>query len=75
MPDDADAKWLNFAEVFDAKLATDRDIAAIQEDFEVRRLDAATKAVPIRERRDLTPWLIAFLLPLWLWLFFRRQAA
>jgi hypothetical protein len=66
--------WRRFGGVVDASFATDRELARIQDDLEERRDEAAAKAVPIRERRDLTPWLIAFLLPLWLFAFFRRQA-
>jgi len=75
LPDEASANWRTFANSLDARLATDRDIAIIQDDFETRRRDAATKAISIRERRDVTPWLLILLLPLWLWLFCRRQAA
>jgi hypothetical protein len=73
LPNGTASSWQGFADDIDATIAGDQDIAAIQEDFEERRRDAATKAVSIRERRDVTPWLIAFMLPLWLWLFCRRQ--
>lgn len=45
---------------------------AIAAELEDRRVAAATDAASIRERRELTPWLILLSLPLWLLLFFRR---
>lgn len=72
VPERVEPAWQDFADDFDAKLISDRETPAIHDDFEKRRQDAAAKAVSIRERQDITPWLIALLLPLWLLLFFRR---
>lgn len=74
MPDRITSEWQRWAGNLDAKLVSDRDLPAIIADLEQRRRQAAAKAVSIRERRDLTPWLIAVMLPLWLLAFFRRQA-
>lgn len=74
LPEKTHAAWQNFANELDATLIDDRDTQDLHDDFEERRQDAAAKAVSIRERQDITPWLIAFLLPLWLLLFFRRQS-
>ncbi len=65
--------WADFAEEFDATLISNLETSAVHDDFELRRQEAAAKAVSIRERQDITHWLIALLLPLWLFLFFRRQ--
>lgn len=65
--------WQSFGDRIEASSATDREIKLIQDDLDARRDEAAAKAVSIRERRDLTPWLIGLLLPLWLFVFFRRQ--
>ncbi|MGI9499361.1 MAG: hypothetical protein ACR2P3_04955 [Geminicoccaceae bacterium] len=73
LPENADAAWGGFADQLDATLTSDQEVAAIHDDFEERRRDVAAKAVSIRERQDITHWLIALLLPLWLTLFFRRQ--
>ena len=73
LPDDADAAWRDFAVDVDASLAGDQDTKRLLDDFEEKRREAAAKAVSIRERQDITPWLILLLLPLWLLLFFRRQ--
>ncbi|MGI9502422.1 MAG: hypothetical protein ACR2RE_05130 [Geminicoccaceae bacterium] len=72
LPEKTETAWQTFADDLDATLAGDQDTAAIQDDFEERRQEAAAKAVSIRERRDITPWLIGLLLLLWLLLFFRR---
>ena len=66
--------WQDFATEFDATLTGDRNTAAVHDDFEERRQEAAAKAISVRERQDITPWLIALLLPLWLFLFFRRRS-
>ncbi|MGI9510390.1 MAG: hypothetical protein ACR2QJ_13715 [Geminicoccaceae bacterium] len=73
LPDRSGATWQAFADDLDATLASDEQTLAIHDDFETRRQEAAAKAVSIRERQDITPWMIAFSLPLWLVLFFRRQ--
>jgi len=73
LPESSKAVWRDFAGDLDATLAGDWDTGMIHADFEEQRQDAAAKAVSIRERQDITPWLIALLLPLWLLLFFRRQ--
>jgi hypothetical protein len=73
-PEEGGDEWRQFGAHIEASLATDRETALIQDDLEARRDEAAAKAVSIRERRDLTPWLIALVLPLWLFVFFRRQA-
>ncbi|MGI9492822.1 MAG: hypothetical protein ACR2QF_10525 [Geminicoccaceae bacterium] len=72
-PGEGGDEWRQFGTRIEASLATDRETSLIQDDLEARRDAAAAKAVSIRERRDLTPWLIAFVLPLWLLVFFRRQ--
>jgi len=72
LPEKTETAWQTFADDLDATLAGDQDTAAIQDDFEERRQEAAAKAVSIRERQDITPWLIGLLLLLWLLLFFRR---
>lgn len=72
-PDRRGDDWQGFGARIEASLATDPEISLIQDDLEARRDEAAAKAVSIRERRDLTPWLIELLLPLWLFAFFRRQ--
>lgn len=72
-PDQDRHDWASFGAQMDASFARDQETSVIQNDLEERRNEAAAKAVSIRERRDLTPWLIAFLLPLWLLVFFRRQ--
>ncbi len=73
-PDRGGDGWDQFSARIEASFATDQETALIQDDLETRRNEAAAKAVSIRERRDLTPWLIALLLPLWLVVFFRRQS-
>lgn len=73
MPDQITSEWQRWAGDLDAHVVTDRNMSAIITDLEERRRQAAAKAVSIRERRDLTPWLIALILPLWLLVFFRRQ--
>ncbi len=65
--------WQDFAEDFDASLISDLETSAVHDDFEKRRQEAAAKSVSIRERQDITPWLIGMLLPLWLLFFCRRQ--
>lgn len=65
--------WQDLGARMEARLATDDETRTMQDDLEERRNEAAAKAVSIRERRDLTPWLIVLLLPLWLLVFFRRQ--
>ena len=73
-PKPPDDDWQRFGDYVEATFATDQDTSLIQEDLEERRHEAAAKAVSIRERRDLTPWLILLLLPFWLLIFFRQQA-
>lgn len=73
-PDTAGDDWQKFGGYVDAHFATDLDLSVMQDDLEERRNEAAAEAISIRERRDLTPWLILLLLPLWLMIFFRRQA-
>ncbi|MEM7041279.1 MAG: hypothetical protein AAF543_00575 [Pseudomonadota bacterium] len=73
LPDQADAAWQDLAGRLEARLATDREAPAIHLDFEERRQEAAAKAISVRERQDMTPWLIALSMLLWLWLFFRRR--
>ncbi|MDH3660533.1 MAG: hypothetical protein OEU92_10995 [Alphaproteobacteria bacterium] len=73
LPEDADAAWRALAAELDARLISDREAPSVHQDFEQRRRDAAAKAVSIRERQDITHWLILLLMPLWLLLFFRRQ--
>ena len=73
LPDQASAAWRELAGRLEARLASDREAPAVHRDFEERRQEAAAKAVSIRERQDITPWLIALSLPLWLFLFFRRR--
>ena len=73
VPDDVEDAWGAFANELDAALISDWETPVLHEDFETRRQDAAAKAVSIRERQDITPWLIGLLMPLWLILFFRRQ--
>ena len=75
LPETVTTAWRSFAGELGATLIDDRDTPVLQEDFEERRQDAAAKAVSIRERQDITPWLIALLLPFWLALFFRRRPA
>ena len=65
--------WSQFGDRIEASLATDQETARVQYDLDARRNEAAAKVVSIRERRDLTPWLIVLLLPIWLFVFFRRQ--
>jgi len=72
-PDRGGDDWQQFGTRIEASFATDQETSLIQDDLETRRDEAAAKAVSIRERRDLTPWLIVLLLPLWLLVFFRRQ--
>ena len=72
---DTEADWWDVAAGLDASLISDAETQTLRDDFETRRRDAAAKAVSIRERQDITPWLIALILPLWLLLFFRRRAA
>ncbi len=73
-PDQPSDDWQAFGAHMEASFATDRETSIIQDDLDERRNEAAAKAVSFRERRDLTPWLIALLLPLWLFVFFRRQS-
>lgn len=73
LPDNAEAAWSGLADELDATLISDRETPSVHQDFEALRRDAAAKAVSIRERQDITPWLILLLMPLWLLLFFRRQ--
>lgn len=75
LPEGTEADWEDFAGGLDATLIGDSETLALHEDFEARRQEAASKAVSIRERQDITPWLIALIMPLWLLLFFRRRAA
>lgn len=69
---EADA-WRTFASTMDAMLVDDQETSAVQADFEERRRQATAKTVSIRERQDITPWLILMIMPFWLVLFFRRQ--
>lgn len=73
VPENADARWQDFASELDARLVDDQQTQVIHTDFEERRQDAAAKATSIRERQDITPWLIAIAMPLWLMSFFRRR--
>lgn len=73
LPENAMAAWRGIAGEFGATLINDQQTNALHNDFEEKRQEAAAKVVSIRERQDITPWLIALLLPLWLLLFFRRQ--
>ncbi len=72
-PDRPEDDWHRFGTLMEASFATDRDTSLIQGDLDERRNQAAAEAVSIRERRDLTPWLILLLLPLWLIAFFRQR--
>jgi len=73
-PEGGSDQWQGLSKQIEASAATDQETAIIQNDLEQRRNQAAAKAVSVRERRDLTPWLIMLLAPLWLFLFFRRQS-
>ena len=73
VPESVKPAWQDFADHFDATLVSDLDTQSVHNDFEERRQEAAAKAISVRERQDITPWLILLLLPLWLLLFFRRQ--
>jgi hypothetical protein len=76
LPGDGDpAAWNAYAERVDARLAADEAIGPLLDDLERRRLAAVAGAATIRERRDLTPWLILLALPFWLSAFCRRRAA
>ncbi|MEZ5931104.1 MAG: hypothetical protein R3F54_03995 [Alphaproteobacteria bacterium] len=74
LPDADKAAWQGVAEDLGAPVIGDGESQAMLDDFEQRRRAAAAKAVPIRERQDITPWLIGLTLPIWLLLFFRRRA-
>jgi hypothetical protein len=73
LPDGAKDAWRDFADALDATLIGDRESPILLDDFEERRREAAAKAVSIRERQDITPWITALILPIWLLLFFRRR--
>jgi hypothetical protein len=74
LPSDASSAWRAFASDMDAIPVADHGTSAVHVDFEEVRQKAAAKAVSLRERQDITPWLILMLLPIWLLLFFRRQS-
>lgn len=73
LPDDAKGAWQDFADTLEVELIGDRATGALLDDFEERRREAAARALSVRERQDVTPWIIALILPLWLLLFFRRR--
>jgi hypothetical protein len=73
LPGDASAAWQAVALQMDAELVDDSGTSAVHVDFEERRQEASMKTVSLRERHDMTPWLILMLMPLWLSLFFRRR--
>jgi len=74
LPDDTETAWEDVAASFSAKLARDGEMEALHRDVDERRQRAVARSVSVRERQDVTPWLIVLLLPLWLLLFFRRWA-
>lgn len=72
---DADAGWRSYAAAIGvpaSQLVGAGAFSAIAKDLDRRRSDAAADAASVRERRELTPWLIGLSLPLWLLLFLRR---
>ena len=73
VPGNVEGPWEGLADELDASLISDWETPTLHDDFEERRQEAAAKAVSIRERQDITPWLIGLLMPLWLLLFLRRQ--
>ncbi len=73
-PEQTTQGWQGFGAHMEASFAVDLETSLIQDDLKERRDQAAAKAVSIRERRDLTPWLIMLLLPFWLAAFFRQQS-
>lgn len=73
LPDEDKPAWQDVAADLGVPLISDRESQAMLDDFEQRRQEAAAKAVAVRERQDITPWLIAFMVPIWLLLFFRRR--
>ncbi|NJO38887.1 MAG: hypothetical protein HC871_16380 [Rhizobiales bacterium] len=73
LPDGDKPAWQEVADDLGVPLIGDQESQVMLDDFEQRRQAAAAKAVSVRERQDITPWLIAFTLPLWLLLFFRRR--
>lgn len=74
VPEDAAAPWQDFANELGARLIDDLQTSLVHVDFEDRRRNAAAEATSIRERQDITPWLIAIAMPLWLLSFFRRRS-
>ncbi len=73
LPGDPSSAWQALASGMGATLVDDHGASAVHADFEERRREAASKTVSLRERQDITPWLILMLMPLWLLLFFRRR--
>ena len=74
LPDEASSAWQALASQMGASLVDDLGTSAVQVDFEKRRQEATAKTVSLRERQDITPWLILMLMPLWLLLFFRKRS-
>lgn len=65
--------WNRYASQVDARTLTPTDIDPLSDDLEHRRQRVLDKSGSLRQRRDLTPWLIMSALPLWLIVFFRRE--
>jgi hypothetical protein len=73
LPGEASGAWQALASHMDARLIDDPGTSAVHADFDQRRREATAKTVSLRERLDITPWLILLLMPLWLLLFFRKR--
>ncbi len=65
--------WQRYASQFGARIVDPTNAARIHTDLERRRQRAVASTASIRQRRDLTPWLIAVVMALWLLMFFRRE--
>ncbi len=69
------AAWSKYASRIDARLTRPGDSQLLNEDLDSRRQRVVVKNSSIRQRRDLTPWLIAVAMMLWIVLFFRQEDA
>ena len=69
------AAWRGIGQAYGARLVAQSQSAAVIAALAARRASALRDAIPVSDRRELTPWFALFALPVWLLTFFRRRIA
>jgi len=74
IPQVPDKAWLSYADSIGAQLLPIDELPSINSSLLERRDRSVRQIAAVQDRRQLTPWLIAACVPLWLVLQFRRES-